>query len=70
MWNTTEKAPRTCSVCKEWMWEGFCLWWWESYYCTEKCLNTEMTMKEWKDMYTDGWDNYWTQWEEGDIDDE
>lgn len=63
------KLPRTCSECKKWMSEWYVIWWGEQYYCSDKCLHKNYSKEEWKKKYTDGGDNYWTQWEENDLED-
>lgn len=55
---------RICSECKEKMIEGYCINSGEEYYCSDKCLHKHYTEEEWLDMYEDGGDSYYTEWEE------
>lgn len=55
---------RKCSVCGEYMVDGFVFDGGMSYYCDEKCLHTEFTEEEWIETYDDGnSDSYWTEWD-------
>lgn len=56
-----------CTECGTPMNEGYCIWAGMQYYCTDKCLHANYTQKEWKEMYKDGGDNYWTEWYEDDA---
>jgi len=60
--------PRKCDVCGDGMNEGFCVGGGEKYFCSNKCLHTVYSKKEWKKMYSDEGDNYYTEWEQEDID--
>lgn len=54
---------RVCSACDHIMIEGFCIGNGEDYYCSKKCLTTELSWKEYLELYNDGnGDSYWTQW--------
>lgn len=55
---------RICSECKEKMIEGYCIDAGLEYYCSDECLHKHYTEKEWLDMYEDGGDSYYTEWEE------
>ena len=61
------KFARKCSKCNKVFNEGFCINGGDEYYCSEKCLHTKYTKKEWEGMYEDGGDSYWTIWEESDF---
>lgn len=54
---------RRCDACNVEMDEGYCIDQGSEYYCSDECLHTKYTPKEWEEMYTDGGDSYWTQWE-------
>lgn len=54
---------KTCTKCKKEMVEGYCVKGGEEYYCDDKCLYSVMTEEEWCDLYEDGGESYWTQWE-------
>ena len=56
-----------CDECKTPMNEGFCLFGGERYYCTEECLHKHYTKEEWDELYEDGGDSYWTEWEQDDA---
>lgn len=52
---------RTCTVCGKRMYDGFVIESGEGYCCDDECLNTEMSKKEWQDLYDNGeGDSYWT----------
>lgn len=55
---------RQCDVCNKYMVEGYLVD--TEYYCSETCLHTKYTEKEWLELYDDGnSDNcYWTEWTE------
>jgi hypothetical protein len=56
---------RVCSVCGNPMHEGYCVDNGMEYYCSDECLHTKYTDKEWLEMYDNGnSDSYWTSWEE------
>jgi len=54
----------TCTNCGKKMIEGFCIHGGEQYFCTTECLNTEMTEDEFNELYEDGGDCYYTEWED------
>lgn len=55
---------RVCSECGKLMDEGFCIESGADYYCSKKCLLSNMTMDEYNKMYDDGkGDSYYTSWE-------
>ena len=51
-----------CTDCGSEMNEGYCIMSGLEYYCSDDCLHKHYTKKQWKEMYTEGGDNYWTQW--------
>lgn len=54
---------RACSVCGSAMTEGYCIENGAAYYCSDECMQTEMTEEEYLDLYDDGnGDSYWTSW--------
>ena len=55
---------RICDECGEVMTEGYVIGGTLEYYCSDECLHKHYTEEEWKEMYTDDGDNYWTSWEE------
>lgn len=56
------EEPRICSVCGKEMWQGYCVGDGDDYYCSDECLHTVYTPKEWEEMYeTD--QGYYTEWE-------
>jgi hypothetical protein len=58
-----DECKKKCDACGKIMGEGYVIGGGEEYFCSEKCLHTKYTKKEWEEMYTDGGDNYWTQWD-------
>jgi hypothetical protein len=54
---------RKCNVCGKRMKEGYCIDGGAEYYCSEPCLHTKYTKRQWNNMYEDGGDSYWTEWE-------
>jgi hypothetical protein len=60
--------PRKCDACGNGMFEGFCINGGEEYFCSKKCLHTKYSKKEWKEMYSDEGDSYYTDWSQDDID--
>lgn len=53
-----------CSSCNQVVSEGFCLNGGDSYFCSKKCRRTEITDKEWNNLYEDGGDSYWSTFNE------
>lgn len=45
---------RKCDVCNSYMIEGYCIEEGTSYYCTDECMLTEMTIEEFNNLYADG----------------
>lgn len=58
-----KKYARKCNHCDKVFNEGFVLNDGETYFCSEECLNKNMTTKEYEDMYNDG-NGYYTIWED------
>jgi len=58
-----EFEVRICSKCNNLMLEGYCIEGGYQYFCSDECLKSEMTMKEFNNLYNDGeGDSYWTSW--------
>lgn len=54
---------RKCSHCNETMMEGYCIESGMAYYCTDECLESNMTREEFEDLWDDGeGDSHWTTW--------
>lgn len=62
--NYLTEHVRICSECGEIMQEGYITENYE-YYCSDECLHKNYTKEEWKEIYTEDGDNYWTSWKEG-----
>lgn len=60
--NEEMKIYRICSNCKCKMSQGFVVDSHE-YYCTDECLGSRYTVKEYEEMYENDI-AYWTEWEE------
>jgi len=61
--------PRKCDACGDGMFSGYVIGGGENYYCSEKCLHTRVTKKEWKAFYNRGKsESYYSEWSEEDID--
>jgi len=57
-----EAESRICSECGDEMSSGFCIGDGEDYYCSDDCLEKNMTEQEYLELYAiDG--AYWTEWE-------
>ena len=41
----------------------------EAHYCSDECLHKNHTAEEWKEMYSDDGDSYWTEWDSSNIED-
>lgn len=52
-----------CDECGSGMNEGYCIFGGHYYYCSDECLHKHYTEEEWLDLYEDGGDSYWTEWE-------
>ena len=55
---------RVCSKCGKIMKEGYCIENGYEYYCSDECLESEMTMEEYLELYELDNGTYWTEWEE------
>ena len=63
-------SKRICEVCGcEVKYTGYVVEAGLEYYCSTKCLHKVYSPKEWRKMYTDGGDNYYTQWDDDDEED-
>lgn len=67
IYNTLEEAEieiRQCSDCNKLMVEGYVIENGESYYCSDKCLENNMSRAEFEELYDVGdGDSYYTQWD-------
>ena len=61
---------RLCSECGKPMKEGYTIDNGLEYYCSDECLHKNYTEEQWKEMYNDDGDNYWTEWEDYDTEDD
>lgn len=61
-----KKYARKCDHCWKLFNEGFCIDWGAGYYCSEKCLESDYTKEEIKDLdlWGDYSDSYRTEWED------
>ena len=57
------KYHAKCTNCGKVFNEGYCINGGDKYFCSDDCLHTLFTPKEWKEHYNDGGDSYWTEWE-------
>jgi hypothetical protein len=65
----SELFCRVCSHCGKGMNSGFMVDNGEQYFCSEPCLHTEYTAKEWLELYDDGQsESFWTEWFQEDED--
>lgn len=55
---------RICSICGEWMHQGYCCGMGWRYYCSDECLHTDFTTEEWKKECEEDDQSYWTDWYE------
>jgi hypothetical protein len=54
---------RICTECGCEMEEGYCIEGGMEYYCSDECLEKNMTREEFEELYDGGeGDSYWTQW--------
>lgn len=59
-----EIEVRKCSNCNKLMVEGYVIDNGESYYCSDECLERNMSREEFEQLYKDGeGDSYFTQWD-------
>lgn len=56
------KIKRKCDICGKPMHEGFCVND-DEYYCSEDCLHSRYTDREYTDMFNDD-EAYCTTWED------
>ena len=61
---------RRCYECGKVMLEGYVIDGGFAYYCSDACLEKNMTREEFNALYADGeGESYWTEWEDdGDVD--
>jgi hypothetical protein len=64
-----DKYARKCSCCDKGMNEGYFANY--EYFCSDSCLRTEYSAKEWEELASDGVEDeesndsyYWTEWED------
>lgn len=55
------KETRICSICGKEMTEGYYAEDVGKYYCSDECLHTEVSEKEYEQYYEDGY-MFWTEW--------
>lgn len=54
---------RVCTSCLKIMIEGYVIEGGFAYYCSDKCLEYDMTLEEFEQAYGDGnTETYWTEW--------
>lgn len=54
---------RVCSICGEYMDEGYVYNSGEKYYCSDECLHQDFTPEQWKEECDTNEDTtYWTTW--------
>lgn len=54
---------RVCTSCLKIMIEGYVIDGGMDYYCSDKCLEYDMTLEEFEEAYGDGdTETYWTEW--------
>lgn len=54
---------RVCTSCLKIMIEGYVIEGGMDYYCSDKCLEYDMTLEEFEEAYGDGdTECYWTEW--------
>jgi hypothetical protein len=68
-----DKYARKCTCCGKGMNEGYFADY--EYFCSDSCLHTEYTAKEWQELASDGVEDeesndsyYWTEWDSVDND--
>jgi hypothetical protein len=64
-----QKYARCCTCCGNGMNEGYFANY--EYFCSDSCLRTEYSAKEWEELASDGVEDeesndsyYWTEWED------
>jgi hypothetical protein len=71
MTQSNTKFARKCKECGKGMNEGYVINGGVAHYCSDACLHKHVSADEFEDLHDDGdGDSYWTEWEEGDCDDE
>jgi hypothetical protein len=59
-----DNSYRICSECEDIMSEGYCIEDGSAYYCSDDCLERNMTKEEYLESYADGeGSSYYTAWE-------
>lgn len=64
--NTLDSNTRYCSYCGKGFKEGYCVLDGDFYYCSDECLDIGFGIEDFKDLYEDGGDSYYTTWYFGD----
>lgn len=64
-----KKYSRVCDECNKGMNQGYVINGGEAHYCSDDCLHKHYTAEEWKEMYSDEGDSYWTEWDSSNIED-
>ena len=58
------KFARKCDICGCGMNEGYVINGGDEYYCSDDHLHKKYTLEEWKEMYSNNEDSYWTEWKD------
>ena len=54
---------RCCSECGKPMYEGYCIEDGAEYYCSDECMQNNLSDKQFEKLYDEGRGNsYWTSW--------
>lgn len=62
---------RRCYECGDVMWDGYCIEAGLAYYCSDECLEKNMSRAEYLSLYENGnGDSYWTEWEDDGSEDD
>ena len=61
-WWDTDRTCRRCTECGKLMRAGYCVNMGEAYYCSDECLHTEFTFKEWAEECENNDQSYYTEW--------
>ena len=62
---TEDNKHRVCDKCNTHLGnEGYVINGGHKYYCSDECLHQVYSKEQWEEMYEDGGDSYWTEWED------
>ena len=61
-WLDSDKTCRRCSICGKLMRTGYCVNMGDAYYCSNECLHSEYTDKEWAEECKSNDQSYYTEW--------